>query len=172
DHVFNGSIIILRRKIHRLGSVCQHSGLKAFFDGIQNCEFHAIISRQTGHHHLFNAIFLQIPAPTGIFPSVIVEKTTVTIHIRIGALLDNSFPSCLIKVLMEFSTGGTLHAMYWPEHLIDISKLYKIAGILSLMIGRKTAVAGRVPILGSDNKVKLLLQLIDHRNDLVAFLYR
>ena len=62
--------------------------------------------------------------------------------------------------------------MHRPEDLFDSIENDPVARLLASMICGKTAMIGRMPILGRDNKIEASLQFVCKRDDLITMWHR
>ena len=63
-----------------------------------------------------------------------------------------------------------MHAMNRPKYLRQSIKINDLARGFFLMIGSKTSMIGRMPVLRGHNEVKLVLNTIHKGNNLIPFI--
>src|SRR2546426_9827169 len=102
----------------------------------------------------------------------IVKKRAVTVNLRVRSFLKNAPDPFCIERSRELSAGCVLNAMHRPQNLLNSTEHNAVAGFFARMIGSKAAVIGWMPVLRSDNQLKVRLQLVGERNDFFAMGHR
>src|ERR1700722_5478447 len=108
-----------------------------------------------------DASTLQIVAKTGRFVVRIVKKGAVTVDILIGPFVEVARNVGLLKRGNELCSMRASHAMHRPKDLLIFCHANAISYLFSRMIGSKTHVICRVPILRSKDERKFWNQSID-----------
>jgi len=104
-------------------------------------------------------LFQKFPQ-TGRFAVVVVEETRIAVDVAIGALAKNAGRRADREVAVKRGPVGPLNAMDRPNYLIDAVQLDNVADLFAGMLGDKTPVIERVPVLGCHHQLEAGRQLV------------
>src|SRR5262249_49920736 len=88
--------------------------------------------------------------------------------VSLGALVKDMSDAAGVEQWSELGALRVLNAMHRPEDLFDSIENDAIAGFFAWVICGKTAVIGRMPILGRHDQIEASLQFICKRDDLIT----
>src|SRR5690606_36169964 len=99
---------------------------------------------------------------------IIIKKSTVAVDLCIRPFSDNKFNLVRVESFNKISTLCALYTMICPYDLFSTVKDDRLHYFLAGMIGSKTFMFSRVPVLCGYDQVIMLLQVVHDRNDLIA----
>ena len=122
---------------------------------VEGSKLHTVICRQPGNVNVGSPSLLEVVAKASRFAAAVIEKAAVAVDLGTSAFWEDLAPTGLIQRRYKVGTWRILNAVVGPEDLGQPVKIDQVAGLSSGMIVGKTAVCGRVPILGRHNQVEV-----------------
>ena len=145
------------RLVDATAAVGYQDGFKSQSECVQHGELDTVVSCQSHHKQAYRSVLAEVFFQPRTTLASVVKKTAVTIDVWVGPFGKDMLYSLRIQLRGEFGAGGFLDAMDRPKHLCNAIQLEYLSCLVPGVVRRKTRVMGRMPILGSKRRVKVLL---------------
>ena len=129
--------------------------LETQFQSVQYREFHAIIGGNAHDVQFVYTLRFQVITQASRLAVSVVKKSAVAVDFGIGTLDKNFVDARRIQRGDKLGTKTFLYAVDRPKHLRQTMQIDHLAGFAPGVIGGKAAMRGRVPVLGSQNQIKM-----------------
>ena len=156
-HSGHGGGRVACRLVDATTTVGYQDGFKSQSECVQHGELDTVVRCQTHYKQAYRSVLAEVFFQPGTVLAPVVNKPAVTVDLWIGTFGKDMLDLPRVQLRGEFGAGGFLDAMDRPKHLCNAIQLEYLSCLVPGVVRRKTRVMGRMPILGSKRRVKVLL---------------